>query len=367
VAPHLAPLQGRVMRADFYGSYPDEGHRRRMLTRIVRWTGGILAVLLVIGVVTGYFVYRHLDHNLEALDPDLGTDRPSRILVPGERQPLNILLIGSEERDGGTGARGTSGGGGESTTILLHVSADRRLAYGVSIPPNLVISRPECPSTSGDGVVFRDKAAAFDTAYRVGREGCVVRTVEAMTNIRIDHFVVTSFDGLTAAADALDGVPIWMARRVYDPRLDVTIPAGRSEAKGDVALSYVTMRLDDSSDIGRIRRQQAFLAAMTTKALSTGTLTNPFRLYGFLDRATQAIAVDEGLASLRKLADLTGDIKDIGRDNVHFLTMPIAPVAAAKDRFAIGPGAASLWSRLRRDQELTSEELLGSSTSAGRP
>ena len=352
------------MRADLNRFYPDERHRRRVrILRVVRWTAGILAVLLVIGVVTGFFVYRHLDNNLESLDPDLGANRPSRVLVPGDRQPLNMLLIGSEERAGRTATTNTTGSDLDSTTILLHVSADRARLYGISIPPDLLISRPECPSTTGDGVVPPAKAAEFQTAYLDGGEGCVVRTVETMTNIRIDHFVVTSFDGFTAAADALDGVPISMPTSVYDPRLDVTIPAGESEAKGDVALSYVTMNLEDSGGIGRIRRQQAFLVAMADKALSTGTLANPFRLYGFLDRATQAVAVDEDLASLRKLADLMGEIRDVERDNVHFLTMPIAPVAAAKDRFVVGPDAAALWSRLRRDQELTSEQLLGSSTS----
>ena len=48
---------------------------------------------------------------------------------------------------------------------------------------------------------------------------------------------------------------------------------------------------------------------------------------------------------------------------MHFLTMPIAPVAAAKNLFVVGPDAAALWSRLRKDQGLTSEQLLGSSTS----
>ena len=346
------------MRGGLDRFYPDERHRRRVrMMRIVRWTAGILAVLLLIGAVTGFFVYRHLNDNLESLDPDLGTDRPSRFMVPGDRQPLNMLLIGSEERAGRS-----AGDDLDTTTILLHVSADRGRLYGISIPPDLLISRPECPSTTGDEMVSPKNAAEFQSAYLVGGEGCVVRTVETMTNIRVDHFVVTSFDGFTAAADALDGVPISMPTSVYDPRLDVTIPAGESEAKGDVALSYVTIDLDDSGGIDRIRRQQAFLVAMANKALSSGTLANPFRLYDFLDRATQAVAVDEDLASLKKLADLAGEIRDVGSDNVHFLTMPIAPDAAVKHRFVVGPDAAALWSRLRKDQELTSEQLLGSST-----
>ena len=43
--------------------------------------------------------------------------------------------------------------------------------------------------------------------------------------------------------------------------------------------------LSENRDIGRMKRQQAFLAAMANKAISAGTLTNPVRLYSFLDAA----------------------------------------------------------------------------------
>ena len=351
------------MRADLDRFYPDERRRRRVLIlRFLRWTAGILSVLLVIGVVTGFFVYRHLNNNLESLDPDLGDNRPSRVLVPGDRQPLNMLLIGSEGRSGRTadkhhGQRPRQHH--DPAPYLCRPFAPVRHQHPAR-PPHQP-ARVSVDDGCWHGAPA--KAAQFQTAYLDGGEGCVVRTVETMTNIRIDHFVVTSFDGFTAAADALDGVPISMPTSVYDPRLDVTIPAGRSEAKGDVALSYVTLNIDDSGDIDRIRRQQTFLVAMVNKALSSGTLANPLRLYGFLDQATEAVAVDEDLASLRKLADLMGEIRDVERDDVHFLTMPIAPHAARKERFVVGPDAAALWSRLRRDQVLTSEQLLGSSTS----
>jgi LCP family protein required for cell wall assembly len=355
------------MRARDYDIYGYEFARRRRW-RIARWTAGVLAMIVAAAVITGYFLYRDLNSNLQALDPDLGSNRPPRVAVPGEREPLNILLIGTD-----AGADPTRSGVGPDevpvseltdTTILLHVSADRDRAYGVSIPRDLVVGRPECPSSDGR-MVPADPAAAFGTAYGVGREGCTVRTVEAMTNIRVDHFLVTSFDGLRKTADALGGVPIKMLRQVHDPRLDVTLPAGEYDVKGDEALSYVTMKLGPSGDIGRIRRQQAFLSAMTSKALSTGTLTNPFRLYNFLDEATQAVAADRGLASLGALADLAGDLRAIGHDNVYFLTMPITPYAGG--RFAPAPDAGPFWSRLRQDRRLTPEELLGASTGDAAP
>jgi LCP family protein required for cell wall assembly len=343
--------------------------RRRRGWRIVRWTAGVLVGLLVVGAIGAYLAFRQLEGNIEALRPDLGDNRPARVTVLGKRQPLNIVLIGSDTRLGQSSVTQGAGGDLSDTTILLHLSADRSRAYGVSIPRDLIVNRPECPAKSGEGMVAGDPTAMFNTAYGVGREGCTIRTIEAMTNIRIDHFAVTTFDGFRNVADALGGVPICMPEAVRDPRLDLVLPEGRYEAKGDAALSYVSLRLGigDGSDVGRMKRQQAFLAAMVRKVLSAGTLANPFKLYNFLDEATKAVKVDEGLASLRRLADLADDLKDIGLENVRFLTMPIAPYAPDPNRLAIGPGAADLWKRLRHDLPLTDEQLGTSSSSGASP
>jgi LCP family protein required for cell wall assembly len=329
------------------------------LWRIVRWTAAVVALMVAVALIGGYLAFRHLDGNITALTPDLGTNRPSRVSVPGESQPLNIVLIGTDTREGQTSITGTDGGDLADTTVLLHISADRQRAYGVGIPRDLIVHRPDCPAKSGDRLVPGNPAAMFNTAYGVGHEGCAIRTIEAMTNIRIDHFMVTTFDGFRSVADALGGVPVCVPEPMHDGRLDLTLPAGRYDVTGEEALAYVSMRLGvgDGSDIGRMKRQQVFLAAMAHKAVSGGTLTNPVRLYSFLDEATKAVAVDEGLASLRKLAGLSRELRDIGLENVEFFTMPIAPYAPDSNRVAIGPGAAQLWQQLRYDEKLSKLQL----------
>jgi LCP family protein required for cell wall assembly len=345
---------------------PGEDVRRQRRRRIRRWSVGTVCAILATLLVAFSFLYQHLNHNLTALDPDLGNNRPSRVLVPGDRQPLNILMVGTRAPTEAASATTGSGIGEPSdTTVLLHVSADRERGYGVSIPRDLRVSRPECPATAGDRMVPADPAADFGAAYAVGREGCTVRTVEKLTNIRIDHFLVTSFDGLRKTADALGGVPITMPSEAYDPRLELTLPAGQYDVTGDQALSYVTIELGSSGDIGRIRRQQAFLAAMANKALSSGTLSNPFRLYDFLDEVTQAVAVDKDWASLGALADFARDLKDLGSDNMHFLTMPTR--TTREGRLAPARSAGELWNQLRQDQILSAEQLLGASTAKSAP
>src|SRR3954447_4992416 len=135
-------------------STPDGPKRRARPSK--RHTVGkvLLATLVALALATGLsvvYLYRHLNGNLEVLDPtDQLSDRPSKI-VEGPKGPLNILVMGSDSRDGeGNNIDGLTGGGERSdTTILLHLSADRERAYGVSIPRDLLVDRPECRTKGG--------------------------------------------------------------------------------------------------------------------------------------------------------------------------------------------------------------------------
>ena len=74
------------------------------------------------------------------------------------------------------------------------------------------------------------------------------------------------------------------------------LPAGTSTVKGDDALAFVRARytLGDGSDIGRIERQQAFLASAIRKATSLGVLANPIQTYRVLDNVTKSLSTDPG-------------------------------------------------------------------------
>src|SRR4028118_1309508 len=117
----------------------------------------------------------------------------------------------------------------------------------------------------------------FNEAYAVGGPGCTQRTVEQLTGIRLDHFVVVDFAGFRQMVDALGGVPVCLPNEVNDEVGRIYLPAGSYEATGQQALDYVRVRyeISENGDIGRMRRQQVFLAAMVNKAVSAGTLTNP--------------------------------------------------------------------------------------------
>jgi len=312
----------------------------------------VLVVLLAVGIVA----YRHLDGNITSIPVGggvLGTDRPTEV-VPSDapHRPQNILLIGSDTRQGQSGHIGGDTPGLSDTTILLHVSADRSRAYGVSLPRDAMVQRPPCRRKDGHGT-DPGGLSMFNAAYAVGGAACTVKTVERLTRIRLSRFVVVDFDGFRTMVDALGGVQVCVPTEVNDTTGHISLPAGTYTVKGHRALDYVRVRHDlgtaENGDIGRMKRQQAFLASMTNKAVSAGTLANPYRLYRFLDAATKSVSTDPGLASLKRLTGLVSSVRGIGLDHIGFLTVPFESYAPDPNRLQWAPSADRLWKRIRND------------------
>jgi LCP family protein required for cell wall assembly len=332
----------------------------------------VAAAMALVVLLGGWAVYGQLSDNITALDTAevLGTDRPRAFTDESEpKDPLNILLLGSDTREGqGNGAIGGDTPGLSDTTILLHLSADRERAYGVSLPRDAMVERPDC--LTDDGSTDPGGLSMFNAAYAVGGPGCTQRTVEQLTGIRIDHFVVVDFSGFKHMVDALGGVPVCVPEEVNDDIGNIHLPAGAYEADGDQALDYVRIRHgigSNNGDIGRMKRQQAFLAAMANKAISAGTLANPVKLYNFLDAATNSLTTDPDLASLKDLAALANQVRGIGLDEISFLTVPWDVYEPDPNRLVWAPEAEQLWDLIRTDERLTPELLEGVTTAADKP
>ena len=338
--------------------------------RAVKAAAISVSVVLVAVLTGGFLVYRHLEGNITPLDVEkaLGSERPSEI-VPTDQphKPLNILLLGSDSREGQAARIGGETPGLSDTTILLHLSGDRERAYGVSIPRDLMVERPDCEGKDGQTIPAR--FGMFNEAYALGGPACTIKTVEQMTDIRINHFVVIKFDGFIDMVDALGGVPVCVPKEVHDDIGHIYLPAGSYEVEGQRALDYVRVRheISNNGDLGRMRRQQAFLASMANKAISAGTLVNPVRLYNFLDAATKSLITDPDLAKLNELMGLAQQFKDIGLSHIQFLTVPIETYPEDRNRVQLTDAAETLWDRLREDKPLTREQRQNVTTAAETP
>ena len=316
-----------------------------------------VAVVLVVVATGAFFAYQHLNKNITGIQMPsdvLGSDRPSEVTKPNApSKPLNILLLGSDTRKGQAGHIGGDTPGLSDTTILLHVSADRKLAYGVSLPRDAMVQRPTCKRKDGHGT-DPGGLSMFNAAYAVGGPLCTVKTVEKLTNIRVNHFVVIDFNGFKKMVDALGGVEVCVPREVNDTTGHISLPAGTYSVKGQRALDYVRVRHDigtaENGAIGRMKRQQTFLASMANKAVSAGTLVNPVRLYRFLDAATKSLTTDTQLASLGKLTGLAKSLKGIGLSHIQFLTVPFEEYPPDPNRLQWAPQAKQLWTSIRMDK-----------------
>lgn len=140
------------------------------------------------------------------VDPtiDKVLDNPTPTAESTESGPLNILLVGSDTRTGqgaGYGSEADASGNGRSdTTLLLHISGDRKSAFVVSIPRDSWVTRPGCLADgSTDGTSVTGK---FNAAFAVGGRACVITAVKSLTEGSIDHFVEVDFKGFKTIVEA---------------------------------------------------------------------------------------------------------------------------------------------------------------------
>lgn len=273
-------------------------------------TGGVTFL------ITGYLTLTTNVQHEEVSKQELGA-RPAKI-----NKALNILIVGSDQRTGANARYGRTPGERTDTIILAHISPERDGAVLISFPRDSLVQLPACPAKRNlPGQ--QPHIGMINESFNSGGIGCTWRTIEELTGIHIDHFVKVDFTGFKAMVDALGGVPVCLPQPVDDEKALLRLPAGRQVLNGEQALGYVRARytLGDGSDIGRIQRQQMFLASMAREAMSGDTLTNPARLFGFLDAVTKSITTDPDLTP-GVLKDLLMSAEGLTAGQIRFITVP---------------------------------------------
>ncbi|MDX6371408.1 MAG: hypothetical protein QOD98_396 [Nocardioidaceae bacterium] len=331
------------------------GKRRGRARRTHTVAKVLLATLLTLGMVSGLsvaFLYRHLNGNLNVVDVSGQlTDRPEKVHIEAPKQPMNILVMGSDSRDCAGCGIDKEAGGGSDTTILFHLSADRQSAYGVSIPRDSLVDRPDCKSADGDTNPGGTNVM-WNAAYSYGGPACTIQQFEQTTGVRIDNYVVVDFGSFQDMVDAVDGVEVCVPEDIDSSEYGITIKKGTRTLNGKEALAYVRVRhgVGDGSDIGRIKRQQAFIGALVAKVVSSGTLTRIDRLVPFLNAATKSLTTD--IPNIKEMAKVGLQFENIGLKRIRFITVPFVYSTAQPGRVEWTDDAATLWKRIANDQPL---------------
>jgi LCP family protein required for cell wall assembly len=327
--------------------------------------------------------YTRLQGNIAAEDvTDLLGDRPTPTPDPDDPnagQAVNILLMGSDVRDGANAEIGGEVAGMRSdTTIVLHISADRTRVELVSIPRDSLVQIPEC--LRSDGTSSRAQGSQFNAAFSIGAEGtglasdaaaCTMKTVEATTGVFLNHYVVIDFAGFISMVDALGGIPICIPNDMSSPKAGLEVSAGQQTLDGNTALAYARARtgkgVGDGSDTNRLGRQQQLLAATVRTVLGKSLLTDVPQLVQFLNAATSSVTANPELASIPAMTGLAFSLQNVPTSNITFMTIPFAAAASDPNRVEWTSEADAIWANMANDLPLVPEETPADTTAPTTP
>lgn len=342
---------------------------RRRRRRILRWAVGVLAFVVLGTAGAGYLYYRHLNANLKTGKLNLGEHHvPAPTPNAAGQSPLNILLIGSDSRN--TKENLKLGGHKQSVgaapladvQMLLHLSADRSNMSVVSVPRDTLTPLPKCTDPE-NGKVYEATVSRqmINSSLSRGGPGCTVATWEQLTGIHIDHYMMVDFSGVVSMADAVGGVPVCVDANVYSRNSSgegsgLKLRKGTTYVKGEQALQWLRTRhgFEDGSDIARAKAQHMYMSAMVRELRKNATFSHPGKLRTLAEKATDALSVDDGLDTVKKLYDLSNELKRPAPGRITMTTMPFVYEGARvvpKEK-----EADTLWRLLRDDIALDGKD-----------
>ncbi|MEV5999604.1 LCP family protein [Streptomyces griseomycini] len=334
--------------------------RKPKAKKALLWTGGTMAFVVLAAGVGGYLYLKHLEGNVTTTDVgDAGSSDFKK------DEAFNILVIGTDKRTGkGNEGYGDKGSKGHAdTTILLHVAKDRSNATALSIPRDLIVDIPDCPTKLEDGtekVIPGLRGVRFNRSLgESGRDaGCTMRTVKEATGIQPHHFMMADFNAVKTLTTAVDGVDVCLEHPVDDEDSKLKLPAGESKVEGEQALAFVRTRhsFGNQGDLDRIKVQQHFLASLMRKMSSSDTLTSPTKLVKLAEAATEALTVDEAIGKVSTLKDVALELKKVPTKNISFTTVPVKDNPAEKVKATVVVNeskAPEIFDLIKNDVSLT--------------
>lgn len=294
---------------DAYSQHgPDEGFTPPQRGKAKKFRGGgfrrplkivaiVLLLLVLAALATGVAAALSANSKIERVGV--------KGLQPVQGGQRNILLVGSDDREGMTKAQrkrlGTGRHGGERTDTILLLSIKGSRAAMLSFPRDLYVTR--CDGTEG----------RINAAYGIGGPSCLVRTVSELSGIPITHFLEVDFLGFHDIVQAVGGVRMCLKEPISDQDAHIDLPKGCQRLNGKEALGFVRVRKIDN-DLGRIERQQRFMKSLAREIAQTSTVTNPLRLFSTGNAMGSALTADNGLGindlvALARAGAAMGDTK----------------------------------------------------------
>ena len=255
----------------------------------------------------------------------------------GQYGDETYLIVGTDSRAGanasiGAGTTDEAEGARSDTVIVVNIPADRSRVVAVSFPRDLNVDQPSCYAWDNDAgdyttdLMVAESDAKLNSVYQDGGPKCLVKVIQKMSGLQINHFVGMDFAGFEQMVNTIGGVEVCTTKPLVDEELGAILAnPGTQTISGSTALDYVRARKVESEgngDYGRIKRQQVFLSSLLRTALSNKVLFDPGKLNGFINEFTRA-SFGENLDT-QALITLGRSLQRVEAGKVTFLTVPTA-------------------------------------------
>jgi LCP family protein required for cell wall assembly len=274
-----------------------------------------------------WWTFHNFSNNVPRLNVFAGGDKPADD-IDGKDQ--NILIVGNDDRSTATATElkelnATRDGGSlnTDTMMIVHVPANGSRATLISLPRDSYVDIP--------GYRKYKLNAAYPDAYgatsgslaakRTAGAAELVKTVQQLTGLTVDHFVQVDLLGFYRISNAIGGVPVNMCAAVKEPNSGIDLHEGLNVIEGKQALAFVRQRYgfpNGLGDLDRVQRQRYFLTAAFRKLTTAGVLLNPFKLSHLLDAVQNSMYMDSQLDPIALARQLEG----LSANNITGVTIP---------------------------------------------
>ena len=289
----------------------------------VALVGGLLAVGLLRGrtaasAASGPVVEIHSVHGASFLPALQGS------------KPLFILAIGSDARPGGDPLHSR----GDSIHII-GIDPTHKRATILGFPRDSWVSIP------GHGT------SKITSALTFGGPELMAQTLEDLTGIKIDFWILTTFDGVRHMVDAIGGLTVRVPMDLSDQYSGAFLKAGVRHLTGYNVLAFARDRHDfPTGDLARSANQGTIMIAALSQ-LQRVIAKDPSALLIWIAAAWSNVHTD---LSIDVVLDLALAATQIPAQNVNSLVVPATTgaVGAASVVF-ISSSAESIYADMRTD------------------
>jgi LCP family protein required for cell wall assembly len=311
--------------------------RRRRLRRVALAAGICLA--LVTGIAAGgtFFTARHLASSVQRLNGIAALDAADQPVMPAAtRKSMTVLLTSSGQQPAPNGG-GVDGASPRPEALsgliaLVHLNAGGRGGGVVSIPADTAVNVP------GHG------SMKIWATLALGGPSLLIRTVESLTNVRIDHYSVLDFPRVESVVGAMNGVQVDVPFTVTSDGF--TFPAGIDTLTAADVLAYV--RQPGVSEVGRTELQSNLVRAILDKIANEHLFSHVSTDFRVLDAMARVLSVDSNFTDAQ-LVSLGLRLGGLSARSGTFITTPTTVTAGTGSVFLRQPFARQLWSAIRSD------------------